>query len=227
MVTEEGELAALRNEGARRAKGSILVFIDDDVVCERTWLEEIVKTFDSKPDIGGVSGPSIVDDYHRSNRDIFKNKVVKKLYDWFFLEGMENLPGRITRSGTWTTGACNDSCDFNGPVDYLEACNMSFRREAFETVGGFDESYKGVGDWSEPDLAFRIKQLGYDLWFNNRVRLNHNPSRSGAFKKRGKDSPNRLKNYYLFADRWVEPHWRNNIYKLFLRIYYEIKSFKR
>lgn len=225
-VTEEGELAALRNQGAKRAKGSIFTFIDDDVVCVPTWLDGIVEAFNLDESIGGVSGPSIVDSAHRVNRDIFKHKLIKRIYDWLFLDG-NKLPGRITKAGTWTTRACDEESSYEGPVDYLEACNMSFRRASFERAGGFDERFRGVGDWSEPDLAFRIRKLGYKLWFSSRAKLYHNPSKSGVFKKRFLDSKNRLKNYLLFADRHVTPHWRNHLYKGFLNGYYLYKTIIR
>jgi len=227
QVIEEGELAKLRNEGAKRARGDVFTFIDDDVVCSPTWLEGIVEAFSNGDFIGGVSGPSIVDFFHRSNRDIFRFKLIKKIYDWVFLDGIENLPGHITRAGTWTTGACNEDCSYEGYVQYLEACNMSFTREAFEKTGGFDESFKGVGDWSEPDLAFRVTKAGYRLWFSRKAALRHNPSRSGAFRKRIGDSKNRLSNYVLFSDRHVSPSWRNSLYKAFLRSYYEVKGIER
>lgn len=227
LVTEEGELAPLRNKGAKKAKGEILIFIDDDVILTEGWLQAIIETFSSRAEVGGVSGPAVITDNYRINRDIFKYKKVKKLYDLLFLDGMEDFPGHITRSGAWTTGACNPDCNYDGDVDFLEACNMSFRRRAFEQVGGFDESFRGVGDWSEPDLAFRIWEKGWGLWFNSLARLEHQPSKSGAFGKRAKDAPNRLKNYLLFADRHVPPHWSHSLYKLFLRGYYATQSLKR
>lgn len=101
---------------------------------------------------------------------------------------------------------------------------MSFRRDEFVLVGGFDESFKGVGDWSEPDLAFRLKEFGGELWFSRDARLEHRPSRGGAFKKRRRDSGNRMENYERFSKRWIEPHWKHSLYKQFLRTYYWIKE---
>jgi len=40
-VTEEGPLAKIRNEGARKARGQYLCFVDDDVVCSPYWLEAL------------------------------------------------------------------------------------------------------------------------------------------------------------------------------------------
>jgi len=226
IVTEEGPLAEIRNKGAKQATGEIVTFIDDDVVCEPRWLESIVESF-RRYEVAGVSGPAVVPHEFRRNRDIFRFPTLKKIYDAVLLEGRQDFPGHITKSGTWTTGACDEGCSYEGEVDFLEACNMSWERSRFLAVGGFDEEFKGVGDWSEPDLAFRIRSLGTKLWFSKDAKVIHKPSKSGAFKKRTTDSRNRLENYLLFAKRHVKPHWRHELYKLFLRAYYAIKTSKR
>lgn len=226
LVTEEGELARLRNEGAKRSRGKYLVFIDDDVVTSPGWLEAIVKVFDTVENVAGVSGPAVIRETYRRNRDIFRFRLFKQLYDFAFLDGWESLPGHISRSGAWTTGACDEDCAYEGFVQFLEACNMAYRSDVFFHFGGFDTTYRGVGDWSEPDLAFRIRKAGYGLWFSGNARLEHRPSRSGAFKKRLSDSRNRMANYELFSRRWVRPSWRHNLYKQFLRIYYALASIK-
>lgn len=223
-VTEEGELAALRNQGARRARGKFLIFIDDDVICSPGWLQSIVSCFGVSADIGGVSGPSVITKTFRENRDIFRFHFYKWLYDIVFCGGRSDLPGHITKSGAWTTGASEESCSYEGYVHFLEACNMAFRTDVFRACNGFDETFKGIGDWSEPDLSFRIRAAGYYLWFAGDARLEHRPDKSGAFKKRSSDSGNRLANYELFASRYVKPCFEHDLYKWFLRTYYGIKG---
>lgn len=208
------------------AKGRYLVFIDDDTVLDPLWLKSIVKTFQRDPKIAGVSGPAYISDRYRCNRDLFRFVWIKRIYDFIFLEGNGHLPGHFTRWGAWTTGAADAGCTYDGPVHFLEACNMAFRADIFKSIGGFDTAYKGVGDWSEPDLAFRVRKAGHELWFSRDARLEHQPSKSGAFTKRKKDSPNRLANYWLFSKRWIRPCWQHTIYKLFLRAYYAYKTFK-
>ncbi len=224
-VTEKGELAHLRNQGASKGRGDILIFIDDDVITTSNWLYTILNKF-SDPLIAGVSGPAIIRQEIRRNRDIFKYRMAKILYDKLFCEGRESLPGHIMRSGAWTTGASLPICNYEGQVDFLEACNMAWRREVFNEVGGFDEAYKGVGDWSEPDLAFRVRRAGYKLWFSRDARVYHEVSRDGAFKYRATDSANRLRNYELFSSRYIKPCFRHSLYKLFLRSYYAFKAFE-
>lgn len=222
---EQGELAKIRNQGAKEATGEILVFIDDDVFCTRHWLSEIIQTFKTR-DVSGVTGPSIIPNSYRANRDIFRYEKIKAIYDSFFLEGRQSLPGHFTRAGAWTTGASNAFCSYDGEVEFLEACNSAYRTDVFRLLGGFDENFRGIGDWSEPDLSFRIRKLGHKLWFNPRAALYHEPSRNGAFGKRKSDRGNRMTNYLLFSERWIKPCFKHSLYKLFLHSYYALKTFK-
>lgn len=222
---EEGPLAAIRNKGARRASGEYIVFIDDDVFTTRDWLKSIVETFENES-VDGVSGPAIMRLQHKRNRDLFRFPRIKFLYDLLFLDGLGRLPGHFTASGAWTTGASEALCSYEGEVHFLEACNMAFRRSTFEKLGGFDETYKGVGDWSEPDLCFRARANGSRLYFNPRAKLYHEPSTSGAFFKRNVDSRNRMDNYLLFSRRWIKPCFKHTLYKIFMTLYYAIKAIK-
>lgn len=224
LVEEEGELATLRNRGAKKARGEYLIFIDDDVICDPNWLNSIVKEFESDPSVQGVSGPAFISNEHKRNRDLFRFSIFKFLYDKVFCFGQDRLPGHITRSGAWTTGASNSNCSYEGEVMFLEACNMAFRKSTFFEHNGFDESFRGVGDWSEPDLCYRIRQTGGTLRFIQAARLQHKPSKSGAFSKRREQAKVRLSNYLLFSERWVRPCFGHSLYKMFLRIYYAIKT---
>lgn len=225
-VTEEGPLAKLRNKGAAQAKGKYLVFIDDDVVAPSGWLESIVKIFDSKPAVGGVSGPAIIPRSHRKNRDLFRFRSIKFFHDLIFLGWGRRIPGHFSRAGAWSTKSSEERCSYEGEVQFLEACNMAFRTDVFRVVGGFDEAYLGIGDWSEPDLAFRVKRAGFRLWFSRNARLYHLPSRVGAFRKRKFQSDIRLSNYELFSKRWIKPCREHSLYKRFLKFYYAIASSK-
>jgi GT2 family glycosyltransferase len=211
-VTEEGSLAALRNEGARRARGQYLIFIDDDVVTSPYWLESIECSF--RRGYAGVSGPSFISRHFRKNRDCFR------LPTWLF---SGKVPGTISPWGQWSLEATKETCKYEGEVDYLEACNMAFEKKAFWEVDGFDERFRGIGDWSEPDLCFRIRALGKKLWFARDAILEHRPSQSGAYNTRLVKC-NRMENYELFSSRWIKPTLRHSLYKMILRTYFNLKE---
>ena len=224
ILQEPGPLAAIRNVGWRKARGPLVCFIDDDCVPSPGWLVGVVEGFHT-PSVMGVSGPSPIPEAYQAQRDLFRFRRIKRLYDWAFLNGWEDYPGHITPAGAFTTGAANPHCSYEGPVHFLEACNMSFRKSALVAVGGFDEEYAGIGDWSEPDLSFRVRQRFGDacLLFTQGARLEHRPSRTGAYLLRTHTGA-RLRNYYRFARRWVPRHWRATCYRGFLHAYYTYKE---
>lgn len=221
-ITERGSLAQLRNRGLSRAHGAVVAFLDDDVVCPNEWLAGVLEAFRT-PTVNGVTGPAIITPYFRRHRDLFRYPGLKHFHDYLFTESQR--PGVLSKAGTFNTLAAEEDCAYQGTVDYLEACNMSFRTEALRKIGGFDVAYGGIGDWSEPDACFRLRStVGGKLWFTPRARLFHQPAIGGATLFRRGDARQRLANYSLFARRWVQPHWRHTLYRIFLTIYYTLQT---
>lgn len=217
VLRERGPLVRLRNEGLRRARAPITLFIDDDIVASPGYLRGVLSQMDRLGCLG-LTGPGIIPEAYRGNRDLYKYRFLRKLYDWCFV-GAEKRPGQITIAGTFVP---DPDWSYEGPVQYLEACHMSFKTEALKAIGGFDEAYGGIGDWSEPDCAFRLRQrFGDDcLAFEPRVAVEHRCSPAGATVFRRADAGQRLSNYHLFARRWVRPTVRHHLYQLFLWGYY-------
>ena len=222
LIKERGPLAQLRNQGLSQARAPVVSFIDDDVVCSPTWLSSLLRVFRESPQVMGVTGPAIIPESSRPNRDIYRFRSLTWAYTTLFVYP-EYRPGHLTTAGTFVP---TPDYSYQGSVQFLEACNMSFRTEALKAVGGFDEAYGGIGDWSEPDCAFRLRQrYGNDcLWFSPDARLEHHPSRGGAYLFRDADARQRLDNYRLFASRWVPPTLRHRLYRAFLTGYYAWKQ---
>ena len=227
LVTERGELSQLRNAGARRAtRPELLSFLADDVECAPGWAAAVQARFARAPELVGVAGPAVLPPDARRRRDLFRTPALKRLYDACFLVGRASLPGMLSVAGTWTTGACDPTCTYSGPVDYLEACNQTWRADAFWAVGGFDETFGGIGDWSEPDLAQRVRYLtGGTRWFDPAAAVVHHADQTGAYLAREQVGA-RLSNYHRFAARWVRPHWRHTAFLAFLHVYYGGKALR-
>jgi len=224
VVFKDKELSKVRDLGWRKASGKLVAWIDDDVVASPNWAKEIVNVFDN-PKIGGVSGPTIVPDKLLANRDVFffynpktrLQKILAQFWNYFFLEGKMFSPGRLMPSGAWTPGSnfkqilkLKEPCE----VDYLEACNMTLRRDLIKKVNGFDYSFTGVAEWCELDLAIRIKKLGFKLIFDPKVKVNHNISQTGVYKRRT-HSKQRMENFFKFYFRHIYKPEIKYIFKLF------------
>ena len=221
LITEKGNLASLRDKGLRMAKGAITAFIDDDVYCEPTWAESVLECFRTR-EIVGVTGPTEITDEYKKNRDIFKYKTFKKFYDRMFLDNQSERPSYLSQTGTPSTASNNPGITYNGEAGYLEACNFAVRRQEAIRVGGFSKVYTGTSEWSEVDLALRLKARG-TLWFCQKAKLYHRPSQAGVYVDRLK-TRHRWRNFIVFQRQWVKPSIKQKLYWAWIWIYLTLKN---
>lgn len=223
VVVQEGDgvrsLPRVRNEGIQKARGRVVSLIDDDTVCPPEWVGGVLDAFDDAK-VVGVTGPAIIPPANRLNRDVLEVAWRTQLYEHLFVDHRD-VPGHLCPSGAVTLCSADPSNKYEGEVDYLEACNMAFRREALQDVGGFDEAYLELGEWSEPDLCFRIRKSmpGSRLLYTQAAGLRHCTA-AGATTNRRKRIGSRLANYGLFSRRWIRPSLWHTAYWAFLRTYY-------
>jgi glycosyltransferase involved in cell wall biosynthesis len=122
---------AARNEGTRRARSDLLVFIDDDVDAPADWLDRL------------LAGVSSVPGY-----EVFGGPIAARL------EG-RGLRACGRESPPITTLDLGPE-DRDAPLVW--SANMAVRRSAFDRVGNFDESIRGHGD--EEDWERRYVAAG-------------------------------------------------------------------
>lgn len=103
--------AAARNAGAKKARGTILLFTDGDCVPARTWVQEMVAPFKDKR-IMGVQG-------------IYKTKQKGLVARFSQLE----IEDRYERMRRWET------------IDFIGTYAAAYRSSVFTKAGGFDESF--------------------------------------------------------------------------------------
>ncbi|MGB9707075.1 MAG: glycosyltransferase [Microgenomates group bacterium] len=162
-------VAAARNFGVKKAKGEILLFLDDDVECQ----------------------PGLIS-AHRAN---YQNKKIGAVVGRIITVGQKEEPerrnvGRITPWGYHTGGF---SSKIKQEIFDAITCNASWRREVFEKIGGFDENFSGPIR-EDSDLAIRTRERGYKIIFEPKAELVHLRAETGGFRK----SEGRLKWYYGF-----------------------------
>lgn len=230
-------LVNARNEAWRRSTGDVIILIDDDVIIPKSdWIVNIITTYNRDTRIGAVGGPSLLKVVN--TRDLVKyvindtnmlTRFIKYVYFNIFLEGKPFMINKFFKSGAFSLGSSFTSSITNIPeiidVDYLDASNMSFRRDILELTDGFDPIYRGVGDYSEPDLCFRIKKLGFRIVFNKNAIVHHYPSLEGVFTLRS-NSYDRGFNFMTFIKRWIGFNKKSLLYSMFISYYYILKAFE-
>jgi GT2 family glycosyltransferase len=139
-------LTTSRNLAIRHVTGEITMFFDDDVVLHPHYVERMVDTFASLPDVAGAGG-SIDDDHD---------------YGWQWLRAMLMLPGRkvgkVYRSG-WSTQLPRSR---NGRVEHLIGCNMAYRTDVLRRYR-FADDFLGYALGEDLQLSHRLHLDGYRL----------------------------------------------------------------
>jgi len=108
----------------REAAGDVVLFVDDDIEMERTYLTRLADAYTEHPEAAGIGGVDTLTHGKRSMAKVYRRV--------FLLES--GKPGRLSPSG------------FNGSMEYwlsatrpfetefLSGCNMSFRKSAVQHV---------------------------------------------------------------------------------------------
>lgn len=130
-----------RNQGVLQARGDIIVFIDADCFPERDWLETLVRPFHDDS-IGIVAGEVLSS--HPSN-------LIQRFYEF--------------------SGLLIQRHKVSHQVPAIGAGNVAFRRDIFDSVGLFDESFRWGGD---NDFGRRVQeQTSYSIKFAPKALVYH------------------------------------------------------
>lgn len=150
-----------RNTGLAMAGSDIVAFLDDDVRIPKTWVGSMIAFYDD-PAIGGVGG--FVD--HPGHYNPARNAAYRLL-------GLTSDRYRIDWGG-FNVGPASHPVE-DQPAAWLSGGNMSFRRDAIQAVGGFDEALGSF--WHEDvDVAHRVARSGWKMISSAKVAIEHYPS---------------------------------------------------
>jgi GT2 family glycosyltransferase len=144
-------LSAARNSGLSAATAPVVGFLDDDCEPDPDWAQRLLASYEDG--VVGVGGA--VESYGPPSR---LARYLERRNPLAPLElGLEGGSGiafrfRLYLKGLW------DVREPTGrrPVFSLVGANMSFRRDALEAVGGFDERFRFGAE--ELDLCLRLRR---------------------------------------------------------------------
>jgi len=188
---ETASVTKARNIGLREAKGGILVFTDDDVTYDETFLKRHVAA-------------------HAGGAQIVQGRVTEQT------SKHPSQPTWLTGSIRFKGG---DNYDKDGITNNITGCNFSMTRDVIGIVGYFDENYLGVSVREESDYALRAYRAGVKFTFSASAGLFHHRSPSGGVGTGVRNLFFEKSYYYcemLFAKKhfspWVQFTYRIRIY---------------
>jgi glycosyltransferase involved in cell wall biosynthesis len=175
-----------RNLGARVTTGSVVVYLDDDVVLDAGYLAAIARTFedDCTGQIGGVGGAQVPDP---TPREGCLRRAACRL---FLLDTYGR--GLVKRSGRPDYAFAPRS---RMKVEFLSGCNMAYRREVLAALS-FDERLGGYALGEDLQFSYRVSRR-WDLVLTPHARLEHRVAGTGR-PRRDDYQAMAIFNRYLF-----------------------------
>ncbi len=151
--SNEQGICGARNAGIGASTGSVVAFVDDDAQVQPGWLERLRADY-RDPAIAGVGGNA---------QPVWPGERPP----WF--------PAEFD----WVVGCSHRGLPVEpAPVRNLLGCNMSFRRDALETVGGFNSEIGQVNGslmrCDDTEMCIRLNQTsGTTLLLDPEVKVRH------------------------------------------------------
>ncbi len=160
-----------KNLGAKNSKGQVILFLDDDVILEDKYIENILKIWEEKwndEKLAGVSGVSI---------NSKKKSTLKKIFDRiFFLYSSKTWSILPWGFQTWDFHINKDE-----KSDWMPAGMCSFRKEIFENYN-YKQFQSNRTSLEDVELCWQIKDKGYYFIVTPSAKLFHNESPAGREK---------------------------------------------
>jgi GT2 family glycosyltransferase len=173
------------NNAAKHARGKYIYFLNNDTVVLDHWLDQVVATFQLRPE-AGIVGSQVL--FHNSE---------------------------IQESGgiVWPDGECWNfgrnfekekvyQVNYSREVDYVSGCALAVQRDLWEQVKGFGEEF--IPAYCEDsDLCFKIRDLGKQVWVQPQSRIIHFEGLSNS-----KDVEKGLKAYQKINLQKLNQKWK-------------------
>ena len=173
------------NKSLESARGTYVVFLNNDVQVTQGWLGILYKTFDVYPNAGAV-GPKF----------LYPSGHLQEAGASFRYNGSTDMVG------------LNDDpqkprYSYTRRVDYVSGAALMMPTTLAQKLGGFSEEFLPCY-CEDSDLCLRIKELGYDVYFNPGSEIIHHLSKSTAESDTGSKLRSISTNIVKLEHKWKD-----------------------
>ena len=175
------------NRGAYHAKGKYVVMLNNDTEVGDGWLDHLMSVFKERPDAGLVGAKLVYPD-----------------------GTLQEAGGIIWSDGSgWNYGRNDDPSlpwyNYVKEVDYCSGACIMLKKALWDQLGGFDLKY--VPAYCEDsDLAFRVREAGYKVYYQPRSEIIHHEGKSN-----GVDTGEGLKKYQVINHSKLMERWGSQL----------------
>lgn len=196
---ENMSFSAANNLAVKAADGEYLLFLNNDTEVTDGWLDELLLTAMEKEKAGAVGArliyPEIPSEDKNAQksftiqhggigfRDAFRNKT-------YFVQPYNKDNGKGELKADLAASEC--AC--------VTAAVLLVSKEAFETVGGFDEDYNY--GYEDVDLCLKLRKAGYRNYYAPGCMVYHHEFGTQNQDDKQKVKERRLHNMHVFQGKW-------------------------
>lgn len=173
VILKQPSLTRAKNLAIKGSRGEIILTLDDDVTIRPDLISRHVAVH-RRPEVDVVGG-------------VVEQPRPRWLWSRF---GHLNLVGEL---------GLDDRGQGPQAVTAVVGAALSFKREVFDQLGGFDESFTGNAINEDTDFCWRAKKLGFIVWFDPEIRVIHGKALGGT-RPEG------------FSRRWYRELFANHLY---------------
>lgn len=187
MAVNGGFITAC-NAGAEQARGEYLFFLNNDTIVHDQWLDALLDTFATTPNIG-IAGSRLL-----------------------FADGrLQEAGGIVWKLGdAWNWGRNQNPAapefSYMRDADYVSGAALMLPRALFEQLGGFDARYRPAY-YEDVDLCFRVRALGRRVVVQPGSSITHLEGASHGTDPQGSG----LKRYQAINNRKFFTRWKTTL----------------
>lgn len=177
------------NTGAENTRGEFILFLNNDTLVLKNWLEPLIKTMEDDYMTGIVGAKQILPD-----RRLLEAGIV------VFKDGSSRQYG---------FGYDPEKPEFNylREVDVVSGACLMIRKSLWQRVGGFDKRYN-VAYYEDMDICFAVREQGYRIVYQPRSEIIHFSGITGEKTSNTRDSFE-PENKIRFREKWIK-NFRNH-----------------
>ncbi len=179
---ENAGFATACNQGAKAARGRYLVFLNNDTIPQRGWLQALVDEARAHPEVAIVGSKLLYPDGRIQHAGVVFSRSSFGPYHIYRQFPGDAPPVNRRREFQCVTAAC-----------------MLVRREVFEAVGGFNEGYRN--GFEDVDLCLKVREQGWQIVYQPASVLFHLESQSPGRAAHEDENAKRL------LARWGHQWW--------------------